>query len=795
MPIARTTCRFRTACTLLATAAATCALTGAPCAISASPAEVGGGVAFAQPTAAEPAALGPEAAGPAAVVRAAAAEADPAVTTIVPAPRPRIGLVLSGGGARGAAHIGVLKVLEQLHVPVDAIAGTSMGAVVGSLYAAGMSAGEIETLTDSLDWQDAFRDRPRRAELKFRRKQDDREFLVHLPLGLRGGHLRLPKGLIQGQKLNQVLRNALLRVADIDDFDRLPIPFRAIATDLGSGAPVVFARGSLPAAVRASMAAPGVFAPVEIDGRPLADGGLAANLPVEAVQALGVDVVIAVDVSAPLQTVAELDSALAVSAQMVTILINRETARSAALLGAQDLLLTPELGSMSSVEFAGVRTAIAAGEAAARGATGWLAQHAIPASEFARLAAARSLRPAPARIDFVRVADDTSRYRSFIEAALAPLVGQLAEPATLDPAMRSLYGRDLFETLDYRLVHEAERTGLEVDARRRSWGPTYLRFGLDLQDDFQGNDSFTAGVRIIGTEVNAYMAEWTADLALGERPKFAAEFYQPLDYASPWFVAPRISFGSRSVQVQGNGRLLAKYRVREADFELDAGREIGDWGELRAGVRRLSGNTHLQVGTPGPALPPGGKYQQGGYFARLSVDLLDSVNFPRHGEFFQLEWDAQRAALGAGHVGDSVRMDWLAARSLGRNTLVFSTSGGSSLTASQGVQNLFTVGGFLNLSGLGADSLSGPHFGVARLVYLRRIGAGGQGLFDVPTYLGASLEAGNVWQQRGDASFGGTHKDGALFVGIDSLLGPLYLGAGYDTNGTTSYYLFLGRTF
>ena len=776
MPPVRTTRSARTARGLLTALALGCGLAIALHAAGALAAGAGGG-----------AAAGPEAGAGAAGLAAAAGEASPR--------RPRIGLVLSGGGARGAAHIGVLKVLEQLHVPIDAIAGTSMGAVVGSFYAAGMSAGEIEAFIDSLDWQDAFRDRPPRAELNFRRKQDDREFLVRLPLGLRGGQLRFPKGLIQGQKLGQLLRDALLRVAEVDDFDRLPIPFRAIATDLGSGAAVVFARGSLPAAVRASMAAPGVFAPVEIDGRPLADGGLAANLPVEAVQGLGVDVVIAVDVSAPLQPVGELDSALAVSTQMLAILINRETARSAALLGGRDLLLSPELGTMSSVDFANVRAAITAGEASARGVSARLAQYALPADEFARLTAARRVRPEAVRIDFVRVADDTSRYRGFIEAALQPLIGQPATPATLDPAMRSLYGRDLFDTLDYRLVPEAGRTGLEVDARRRSWGPTYLRFGLDLQDDFQGNDSFTAGVRFIGTEVNAYMAEWTADLALGEKPKFAAEFYQPLGYASPWFVAPRVSFGSRSLQVQGDGRVLAKYRVREADFELDAGREIGDWGELRAGLRRLSGSSHLQIGTPGPGLPPSGSYQQGGGFARLSVDLLDSVNFPRHGEFFQLEWDAQRTALGADRGGDSLRMDWLVARSRGRDTLVFSTSAGTSLTTPQGVQNLFTLGGFLNLSGLGADSLSGPHFGIARLVYLRKIGKGGQDLFDVPTYLGASVEAGNVWQQRGEASFGGARKDGSLFLGIDSLLGPLYLGAGYDTTGTTSYYLFLGRTF
>ncbi|HUO96401.1 MAG TPA: patatin-like phospholipase family protein [Steroidobacteraceae bacterium] len=711
------------------------------------------------------------------------------------AARPRIGLVLSGGGARGAAHIGILKVLESLRVPVDAIAGTSMGAVVGSLYASGMSAAEVEQLIGSIDWQDAFRDRPPRETLIFRRKQDDREFLVRAPIGLRGGSLRFPRGLIQGQKLNEMLRAAMLGVAGVGDFDRLPIPFRAVATDLSTGAPVEFARGDLATAVHASMAAPGVFAPVEIDGRMLVDGGLVENLPVEAVRAMGVDVIIAVDVSSPLRAGQELDSALAVSNQMISILMKRETVRSLALLGARDVVITPDLGSMSSVEFARVRDAIAAGEAAGRAAASRLAALSQPPAEYQRfLARAQPVRPSPT-IDFVRVSDAAGDYRKFINAALAPLIGLPADAKTIKPAMTGLYGRDLFETLDYTVQRDGDQTGLEVNARRKSWGPNYLRFGLDLQDDFQGNNNFTAGVRFILTEVNPYMAEWNIDLKVGEQPLFGAEFFQPLGYASPWFVAPRFNFDSRSVQVRDDTRLLAEYRVRETNFGVDFGREFSDWGEIRTGLRHVTGSTHLRIGAPSADLPDSTSFRQGGFYVRLSFDRLDSVDFPRHGELFTLEWDAQRTALGADRGADTAQLDWLLARSLGRNSFIFWTSAGSALSASPGVQNYFPLGGFLSLSGVNAAALSGPHFGIARLIYLRKIGSGSDGLFDVPTYIGLSAEAGNVWQQRGDASLASTRKDGATFVGLETPLGPVYLGAGYDQAGTMSYYLFLGRTF
>ncbi|MFO0448874.1 MAG: patatin-like phospholipase family protein, partial [Pseudomonadota bacterium] len=547
--------------------------------------------------------------------------------------------------------------------------------------------------------------------------------------------------------------------------------------------------------MRASLAAPGVFAPVEIDGRVLVDGGVAENLPVEAVRELGVDVIVAVDVSSPLRPARELGSALAVSQQMVAILINRATERARATLSARDVIVDPDLGALASTDFARVFEALRAGEAGARRVAPQLAALALAPEEYANHVARRAERATPGRVDFVQVDAASGRYRKLIESALAPAVCRPAEGESLDRAIRSLYGRDLFETLDYRVVESGGRTGLEVSARRKGWGPNYLRIGLELQDDFQGDTSYTAGLRFVVTEANPYMAEWNFDLQIGERPRFAVEFFQPLGYASPWFVAPRFAVGSRSLRTETpDGSPLGEYRVRERQYGLDVGRELGTWGEVRAGVRRTSGTTRLQFGTPTPRAPASLDFDGGGWFARFAVDRLDSVSFPRHGDLFQVQWDAERRALGADADVDTARADWLVARSRGRHTLIGWVSGGSALNGTDAVQRFFPLGGFLNLSGLAADSIAGPHFGIGRLVYLNRLRPRGAGPFDVPMYLGVSLEAGNAWERRGDASFADLRRNVGAFFGLETLLGPLYLGGGYDEGGESAYYLFLGRT-
>jgi NTE family protein len=720
----------------------------------------------------------------------------------VPAPgahdgyRPRIGLVLSGGGARGAAHIGVLKALEELRIPIDAISGSSMGAVVGGLYAAGVPAAEIENLMTSINWQDAFSDRPSREDLSFRRKQDDVDFPVRIPLGVKGGKVLLPKGLIQGQKLQQVLRSATLPVAHVERFDDLPIPFRALATNLESGEAVTLDHGDLTAALRASMSIPGVFAPVEIDNRVLVDGGVANNLPIEEVRALGAEVIIVSDVSFPLQLRDQLNSPLEISNQMLAIMVRRETTRQRALLGARDLIIEPPLGGASSFDFTNVRSAIAIGERATVDRSAQLSALALSPGAYGEAVAQRQPRSEPpVEIDFVRADERSRRHASMLESTLEPLVGQPLDVAALEQKITELYGLDLFETLDYELVKEGDQEGLLLRARRKSWGPNYVRFALNLQDDFEGNTSFNAAARFIVTELNALGAEWLTDLQVGEHPLIRSEFWQPLTFPPRYFVAPQVGFEIRNVPLIVDQTRIAEFRVRNTEVGLAFGRELGTWGELRAGLRRGEGQSRVRIGDP---TLPETDFETGEFFARFSYDELDNVNFPRHGAQFTLQWDAAREGLGDDQTSDILSMDWLIARTFGRrDTVVFWTSAGSTVSEAdtRAIEDFFTLGGFLSLSGIAPESIAGPHFGIARLLYYRQIGREGPGFLNVATYAGVSLEVGNTWQERKDASFDSTLRDASVYLGLDTLIGPLYLAAGVDNGGETAFYLFLGRPF
>jgi NTE family protein len=488
-------------------------------------------------------------------------------------PRTRVGLVLSGGGARGLAHVGVLQALEELRIPVDAIAGTSMGAVVGGLYASGMTAGEIDELMRSFDWSAAFRDRPARNTLNFRRKQDDREFLVRFPLGIQGASLRVPRGLIQGQRLTQTLRIETMPVAAVEDFDELPTPFRAVAADLETGERVVLERGDLTAAMRASMSAPGVFSPAQRDGRLLVDGGLVENLPIDTARAMGVDVLIVVDVSFPLYLRDELTSPLEVTNQAFAILIRGRTLEQRQKLSPADIVLDPALGRFPSADFSRVPQALRAGEEAARGSSTSLARLSLSEADYRNYLAKRGARSTELPvIEFVRTDSGSARYDPLIQETMRELVGKTLDRELVRRKLSSLYALDRFESIDYQLVEDAGRTGMELDLRRKSWGPNYVRMGLNLEDDFEGNSRYNAALRFIVTELNDLGGEWLSDIQIGENPKLFTEFYQPLSLASRYFVAPQLNFEERSVFELRDDDRVAEYRVREVSASTSAGR-------------------------------------------------------------------------------------------------------------------------------------------------------------------------------------------------------------------------------
>ena len=704
--------------------------------------------------------------------------------------RPRIGLVLGGGGARGVAHVGVLKELERMRIPIDAIAGTSMGAIVGGLYASGMTPDELEELVASLDWAEALSDEPARSNLNFRRKQDDEQYPIDLEVGIRNGELALPRGFVQGQKLELLLRDLTFRASGITNFDQLPIRFRAVASDIARGEAYVIDHGDLAQAIRASMSVPGALAPVRFDGRLLVDGGLVGNLPVSVMQELDVDVIIAVDVEFPMYSEDELTSAVTISEQMLTMLIRRETLRQVDRLGDDDVLLRPELGLFGSANFAEVSKTIEPGAAAVRAEKTALERYSIDAASYTAWSAGRA-RPAPqpGTLAFVRVVHDGNLSQDALVAKLANQPGDVIVPSLLAADAERLHGMQVFETVGYRLVDEGGNTGVEFDARMKSWGRNVLRFGLALEDDFEGGTAFNLSTRLTSTGIGSYGAEWRTDLQIGTDPLLASEFYQPLGDRSGLFVAPRIVAEQTNLNAFVDDSAIATYRLSRGELGVDMGLELGNAGEIRIGAYRGAGHGRVKVGDPGIESL---NFDAGGMLARARFDTRDNAQFPSSGIRADLSWNLSRPGFGADSSFDTVEGNFESTMSRGKTRLQLGLGYATTLESDSEIQDYFTLGGFLRLSGLERGEISGPHAAFGRLLLYRQVGTSAGGLFDAPTYLGVSVEAGNVWQSRSDIDIDSLKLGGGVFAGMETFLGPLYLGAGYTEGGNTNFYLFVG---
>jgi NTE family protein len=546
-----------------------------------------------------------------------------------------------------------------------------------------------------------------------------------------------------------------------------------------------------------------VFAPVETEGRMLVDGGLSSNLPIDVAREMGVDVLIVVDCGFPLLERNKLDSVATVTNQMLAILIRHNASAQRKTLGERDVVIDPALGDFSSLDFTEHEKAMKIGEQAARGASAKLAALGLPAADFQRLVDARAaVRTDPPRIDFLRVEPGSERYAGAIDALFGDQVGRTADPTALGKRVNELYGQGNLEIFDYRVVQGQAGAagdpvhGLALTTRRNSWGPNYLRFGLQLQNDFEGNSSFNAAVRGTLAEITQYGGEWVWDLQVGETPRVATEVYLPVGYRSRWFTAPHAQFEIRTLPVADEDeRILAEYRVRSTDYGIDFGRELGNYGEVRVGWGRSFGESQVRVGDP---ILGSQEFDSRTFFGEFRYDSVNDVNFPRRGGTFALGWQAEREGKGMLNDADADLLvyDQLYARSWGRNTGILWGSAGLRLDNDIDlVRSFFSLGGFLNMSGITPETLVGPNFAILRAIYYRQIGVEGTGFLDVPVYIGASIEQGNVWNARDDISFSSARTNGSLFLGLDTILGPVYFATGFDDEGGSAYYLFLGRTF
>lgn len=704
--------------------------------------------------------------------------------------RPKIGLVLSGGGALGLAHVGVLRVLEELRVPIDVVAGTSMGSIVGASYASGMSPGEMARRLEATRWDDVFRDTPPRTEQSVLRKQLDALGLWGFELGVSRGLPFLPKGAIAGQQLLRTLRS-FVREPPGGDFDRLAVPFRAVATNIETGEMVVLSRGDLARAMRASMSVPGVIAPEEIGGQMLLDGGLVRNLPVDVARAMGADIVIAVNLGTKLLKRDDLQSVVGVSLQMINILTEQNVRQSLAELTDRDILIEPELEGFSAIDFNRSGDIVPRGEAAARRVLERLRALSLPESDYAAYRAAQvaHMRDRPPVVG-MRVETAGLRYvnPAAVEAALRTESGAVPSDDDVARQVGRLYGRGDLDRIDYRFVEAEGGRVLAIETREKPRGPDYLRLGLSLSSDFRGDGRFSLRAFYDRTWLNALGAEWRNWAQVGYNPGITSEWYQPLDLRGWLFVAPRIEVSERVWDLFLGDDRIAQYIVRQAGVGLDVGANFEKWGELRVGVYRARASAHPNVAIP---LFPDVDVQVGNFRVKGLYDQLDNVNFPTAGNHLSASLVSSARILGASSRYSSGQVEATQAFGRGPHGVVFTLRGGRALSGDVPVYDQFTLGGFLNLSGYQLGQLTGDSFVLGRAVYhyrLRRVPALAEGLF-----WGFSLETGNVYQRLDGASSTGLKAAGSVFVAADTAIGPAYLAVGRSVAGLSAVYLFLGR--
>lgn len=713
--------------------------------------------------------------------------------------RPRICLALGGGGARGMAHVGVLRVLEQLRVPVDCVAGTSIGSIVGGLYALGLGLDEIEEVALTSDWPAIFSDKPPRQEMSLRRRQDDREGLTGLDVGLGLSGVRLPRGLIQGQNLLVFLRRLSRDQAMVKDFDHLPIPYRAVATDLETGETVVIRSGDLPMAVRASVAVPAIFSPAQVDGRLLVDGGLFANVPVEAARAMGADVVIAVDVGYPVRDRADLGSALEIADQTVTLMMRKGTEEQLALLGEADVVIVPDLGNTSSAAFDEAGPLMVKGEAAARSVQDRLARYSLDEQQYMAHLQARHARAGRVDTPMVREVHVNVDGRLTPRALSAWMTQEVDRPLDIDSLerdMQRIYGLGIFESVDYSLLPLEDGAQLNVRAHQKSWGPNYLNLSLNLEDRFQGDSGLLVGAQYTMTQVNPLAAEWRHQLLLGSESRLASEFYQPLSYGSPYFVAVGVSGSQRYLDVYETGveEALGKVRRRNFGVFMDLGKQFHDLGELRMGLFRGQTERRFQVGDPQAPGLQNRDFELGEFRLKFEHDSFDTVPFARSGTLLRFESAFSRSSFGAASKHERHYLRSLSAFSRGATTAMLGLELGThhGLDRPEIVEP-FLLGGFLRLSGLNRNELTGHHLALGKLVLMNRLDEMSFG--SIPLYLGGSMELGNVWPRPGDISLDSAVLAGSLFIAADTLLGPVYAGTGLAEGGASSVYLAIGYRF
>ncbi|EGR3113709.1 patatin-like phospholipase family protein [Vibrio parahaemolyticus] len=732
--------------------------------------------------------------------------------------RPKVAVVLAGGGAKGAAHIGVLKALEEMHIPVDIITGTSMGAYVGGLYATGMSADEIESFIYSVDWNSGYRDRVDRSQRRVRDKEYEDRYQITTDLGLRFGEVRAPTGVVQGQNMLRVLRETTGNLGRFESFDELAIPYRSVATDILELDEVVIGNGYLVDAMVASMSVPGALPPYKLNGHMLVDGGVVNNMPVDVARAMGADVVIAVDISTDYKTEDDFTGLFTVADQLSNYLVRRSTQQQVETLQEHDVYIRPNVGQMETVEFDKMPWAFQSGYDITKEMESKLAGLRLSNAEYQKYIdhkqeVRKKLVYGDDRVvDEIVIVNNTHYSDVLLTNRLELETGRKIETAEIEKAVENLYALDRFELITYHFEEVDGSNLLVFDVNEKSWGPNYLNFRFFLEDDFDTDSQYGIGMSTNFTNLNSHGAEMALNVEMGTDKLIEAELYSPVLSSQEFFVAGKVAYSSegRNLPVSDDDSSLSSVNdflpVSYTEFvsEIAIGIQPTLWQELRLGGRYSSGSIELSTLASVGNLD----FERRGLFANYRLDTLDDFAFPTRGLLVDLEYlvshDTSPEEIGQSKPKDIVEdtvyeidARFKGAMSYQRHTLVgqaeysFVQSKNSSITLDPR-----ELGGFLHLSGIPRNSLIGQNLFFSSLVYRYKWFDNDFGLFEAPVYVGASLEHGGTWSDNDlKLNEAPLYNAASIFFGVDSPIGPIMLAYGRTEQDMEAVYLIVGTSF
>ncbi|MGO9863705.1 MAG: patatin-like phospholipase family protein [Terriglobales bacterium] len=702
-------------------------------------------------------------------------------------PRPRIGLVLEGGGALGFAHIGVIKWLEENRIPVDMIAGTSMGALVGGIYASGESPDQIETLTRSIQWTEVLRGTTPYNDLSFRRKEDQREYPNAFEFGFKNGR-QLPTGFNSGQQVGLILDRVGLPYSQMKSFDELPIPFRSVATDLVSGKPYVFDQGSLAEAMRASMSLPAFFTPERDGNRILVDGGLLDNLPVDVARKMGADIVIAVHLrTAPLDPKTSLSSlGVLQRSASVTISINELASMEKA-----DILLTADLEQFDATDYKLFAQIEAEGCKAAQAKSALLSRLQVDQDEWQRIVAARTAKRRPVPVpEFVEVTGAEGDVLKGLQHELSPLAGRPIDTHDLDGKMMSVTGLGRFARAGYRDVERDGKPGLEVDVQEKDYAPPTVHPELVIDGSDYKNVQFEVGGRVTFLDVGGFGSEWRNDFIAGSEYGVKTEYFHPFTANTGWFIAAHGTADSSPFFVYQRDKLLGDYRDRLMGGGLDLGYTLGRSAELRVGYEAGYRKINEDIGTP-VAPEVHGRY--GVTAVRYRFEGFDDPVIPRRGVRVESTFNFYDTAPGTADVvpTEELRMG-LAERTSKKSSVLLLASGGTSFSTKDTGFPPFSLGGPLRLSAYGENELLTNQYFLLQPAFLYKL-RDFSPLLKQNVYLLTMYEAGKAYGQP--AAETEVAQDATVGVLFQTLFGPVFFGGSIGDSEHRKFFFKLGRFF